>query len=84
MLSVNVHEAKTQLARLLAAVERGETVHICRGGKSVAELRALPSASNPLDPGSPLRQVAGYVDLEAVRLPVPDDRPELGGRRWGL
>jgi prevent-host-death family protein len=35
---VNVHEAKTKLSALLAAVERGEQVVIARGGVPVAEL----------------------------------------------
>ena len=40
MITINTHEAKTQLSALLVAVqERGETVLICRNGKPVAELR---------------------------------------------
>ena len=35
---VNVHEAKTQLSRLLAQVEAGEEVVIARNGKPVARL----------------------------------------------
>jgi prevent-host-death family protein len=35
---VNVHEAKTQLSRLLARVEAGEDVTIARRGKPVARL----------------------------------------------
>jgi prevent-host-death family protein len=38
MVQVNVHEAKTQLSKLLALVEEGETVVIARNGKPVAEL----------------------------------------------
>lgn len=38
MVMVNVHEAKTQLSRLLEAVERGEKVTIARAGKPVADL----------------------------------------------
>ena len=38
MLIVNVHEAKTQLSRLLAQVEAGEEVIIARRGKPVARL----------------------------------------------
>ena len=34
----NVHEAKSNLSRLLALVERGEEVTIMRGGKPVADL----------------------------------------------
>ena len=38
MLTVNVHEAKTQLSRLLQAVEAGEEVVIARAGQPVARL----------------------------------------------
>jgi prevent-host-death family protein len=37
-MQVNVHEAKTQLSKLLELVENGETVVIARHGKPVAEL----------------------------------------------
>ncbi|MDP5183343.1 type II toxin-antitoxin system prevent-host-death family antitoxin [Blastococcus sp. BMG 814] len=36
--TVNVHEAKTHLSRLLEAVEAGEDVVIARAGKPVARL----------------------------------------------
>jgi prevent-host-death family protein len=36
--TVDVHEAKTHLSRLLEAVERGEDVVIARAGKPVARL----------------------------------------------
>jgi len=39
MVTVNTHEAKTQLSALLALVEqKGERVLICRHGRPVAEL----------------------------------------------
>ena len=38
MMTVNVHEAKTHLSRLLAQVEAGEEVVIARNGKPVARL----------------------------------------------
>jgi prevent-host-death family protein len=41
MRTVNVHEAKTTLSRLLEEVERGETVIIARNGLPVAELTAI-------------------------------------------
>lgn len=41
--TVNVHEAKTHLSRLLEAVESGEDVVIARAGRPVARLvRAEP------------------------------------------
>jgi antitoxin (DNA-binding transcriptional repressor) of toxin-antitoxin stability system len=42
MLKVNIHEAKANLSKYLAAAERGETVVICHRNLPVAELRALP------------------------------------------
>ena len=38
--TVNVHEAKTHLSRLLEAVESGEEIVIARAGKPVARLVA--------------------------------------------
>lgn len=38
MFVVNVHQAKTQLSRLLAQVEAGEDVVIARRGEPVARL----------------------------------------------
>ena len=38
MVTVNVHEAKTNLSRLLAQVEAGGDVVIARNGKPVARL----------------------------------------------
>lgn len=37
-MQVTIHEAKTQLSRLIAAVERGEEVVIARRDKPVARL----------------------------------------------
>ncbi len=45
MLIVNVHEAKTQLSRLLARVERGEEVVIARRGEPVVRLVACKPRS---------------------------------------
>jgi antitoxin (DNA-binding transcriptional repressor) of toxin-antitoxin stability system len=42
-MQVTIHEAKTHLSRLIAAVERGEEVVIARRDKPVVELRALES-----------------------------------------
>lgn len=38
MAQVNVHEAKTQLSKLLARVAAGEEIVIARAGKPVARL----------------------------------------------
>jgi len=46
-MQVNVHEAKTQLSRLLELVEEGETVVIARHGRPVAELVAARQSGFP-------------------------------------
>ena len=44
MKTVNIHEAKTQLSRLIAEVEAGEEVVLARGGKPVARLVRISDA----------------------------------------
>jgi prevent-host-death family protein len=48
---VNVHEAKTQLSRLLQAVEEGEEVVIARNGTPVARLVPHVEERKPREPG---------------------------------
>ena len=57
---VNVHEAKTQLSRLLAQVEAGEDVVIARRGEPVARLVAC----KPVGKREP--------DLLKGRIVIPD------------
>lgn len=50
---INVHDAKTQLSKLLEAVRLGESVIIAKAGVPVAELRAYRPARRKLAaPGS--------------------------------
>ena len=46
-MQVTIHEAKTQLSRLIAAVERGEEVIISRRDKPVARLNAIEEFRGP-------------------------------------
>jgi prevent-host-death family protein len=41
--TVNIHEAKTHLSKLLAKVESGEEIIIARSGKPIARLCSLVS-----------------------------------------
>jgi prevent-host-death family protein len=50
--TVNVHEAKTHLSRLLEAVERGEDVVIARAGKPIARLVPATARLKPRTPGA--------------------------------
>ena len=51
MKTVNVHEAKTQLSRLLQEVEEGEEIVIARNGTPVARLVAHVEQREPREPG---------------------------------
>jgi prevent-host-death family protein len=50
MTTVNVHEAKTHLSRLLERVAAGEEVVIARAGRPVARLVPI-NAEEPRKPG---------------------------------
>lgn len=74
MLNVNIADAKAHLSEYLAAVERGETVVLCRRNVPVAELRpvAKPAEKKPrpigLGPGGP-----EYDLPDAFWEPLPDE-----------
>ena len=77
MITVNTHEAKTQLSALLAAVEEnGEVVLICRHGTPVAELRA---ASNRLASPNPLEihpELTAKILYDPTEPAAADEWPE--------
>ncbi len=64
MTTVNIHEAKTHLSRLLETVEAGGVVTIARAGKPIADL--VPHRRVDLVWGS-------WVDVP----PLPDDFDEV-------
>src|SRR5260221_2895574 len=51
METVNIHEAKTQLSRLIERVKAGEEVVIAKAGKPVARLVAVDPAGTGGKPG---------------------------------
>ena len=69
-MEVNIHEAKTQLSRLLKRVTAGEEITISRAGVPVAKLVAVASsnAERPLGAMEGQIQIAGDFDA-----PLPDD-----------
>jgi len=69
MVQVNIHEAKTQLSKLLARVRAGEEIVIAKAGKPVARLVPLASARDRV-PGSARGKLELAADFDA---PLPDD-----------
>jgi prevent-host-death family protein len=59
---VNIHEAKTQLSRLIELTQSGQEFIIAKAGKPVARL-------TPIDRGKPPRRL-GLLDGQ---IRVPDD-----------
>jgi prevent-host-death family protein len=58
-ITVNIHEAKTQLSRLLVRVEEGEDVVISRAGRPVARLVPVVARGARRVPGS----AAGLIHI---------------------
>ena len=61
MFTINTHEAKSKLSQLLAKVEKGERVVICRNGEKIAELK--PYVEESFDPFSVKSEVAEKMEL---------------------
>lgn len=66
--TVNVHEAKTHLSRLLKRAHDGEEIILAKSGKPYARLVPLESASRRRQPG----RIKGRVE-DAFFGPLPDD-----------
>jgi prevent-host-death family protein len=78
MTVVTIHQAKTNLSKLVAMVEAGEEVVIARGNQPVARLEAISKARGKRRYGSLKGQMA-IPDADAFA-PMTDD--ELA--EWGL
>ena len=68
--TVNIHTAKTQLSRLIEAVEQGEEITIARGGQPVAKLVALAPSKVMRQPGTAKGKIRIHDDFDA---PLPAD-----------
>ena len=77
MKQVNVHEAKTQLSRLLEAVEAGERVVIARAGQPVAVLVPWKAAVRQRKFGQFRGQAKIHADFDEL---PPDVADALGAR----
>ena len=70
MLTVNMHEAKSQLSALVEAALRGEDIVIARAGKPVARLVPYQATTEPRRPGGWEGKVWIADDFDA---PLPDE-----------
>lgn len=70
MRTVNIHEAKTHLSRLLQSVAGGEEIVIAKAGKPIARLVPHETKSAPRKPGA-LRKRIWIADDFGDPLPQP-------------
>ena len=69
MKTVNIHEAKTHLSKLVEEASRGESFVIAKAGKPVVKVTALAAPT-----GSQVRRL-GFM---AGQISVPDDFDQMG------
>ncbi len=71
MIRIDVQQMQSELPRLLAEVERGQTIEVCKDDQPIAELRPAPprrTEPRPLGLGVGLGDV-----LPSFFQPLPDD-----------
>lgn len=69
---INIHEAKTQLSRLVQKAVNGEPFIIAKAGKPLVKVTSLEASKGP--------QRLGFLDGEIV---VPRDFNTMGGAEIG-
>ena len=67
MITINIHEAKTQLSKLVDQAVKGEAFVIAKAGKPLVRVAGLDSPAAP--------QRLGFLDGEIV---VPKDFDRMG------
>lgn len=70
MLTVNIHEAKTQLSKLIAQALDGDAFIIAKAGKPLVKVTRLDASA------SSQTQRLGFM---AGQINVPDDFDTMGG-----
>lgn len=69
MKTVNIHEAKTQLSKLVEEASKGEAFVIAKAGKPVVKVMALSAPT-----GAQIRRLGFMVG----QISVPDDFDQMG------
>ena len=65
MLTVNIHDAKTQLSKLIAMAVKGQPFIIAKAGKPMVKVEAVTSEDHP--------RKSRLGGLEGKMAPVPED-----------
>lgn len=71
MITVNIHEAKTQLSKLVEQAAQGESFIIAKAGKPMVKVVPL---------GGVEKGTAGRLGFMAGEIKVPEDFDQMGGQ----
>jgi prevent-host-death family protein len=74
MITVNIHQAKTNLSKLLVAVSLGEEVIIAKAGTPIAVIKPITQSKPKRKPGSMKGKIKISDDFDD---PLPDDLLKL-------
>ena len=69
MKTINIHDAKTQLSRLVEEAAKGEPFVIAKAGKPMVKVTAL---------GAPMGKEIKRLGFMAGQISVPDDFDRMG------
>lgn len=69
MKTINIHDAKTQLSRLVEEAAKGEPFVIAKAGKPMVKVTAL---------GAPVGKEIKRLGFMAGQISVPDDFDRMG------
>jgi len=75
MKMVNIHEAKTQLSKLVEEASKGESFIIAKAGKPVVKVTAL---------NAPVGSQGRRLGFMTGQISVPDDFDRMGGEEIQL
>ena len=70
MQTINIHEAKTHLSKLVEEVSKGQEIVIAKSGKPMAKLTGISPAKPIRKPGFLKGKIRIAEDFDA---PLPDD-----------
>jgi prevent-host-death family protein len=71
MITVNIHDAKTQLSKLVDQAAKGESFIIAKAGKPMVKVVALSTVE---------KSTAGRLGFMAGEITVPDDFDQMGAQ----
>lgn len=66
MVTVNIHEAKTQLSRLVDRAAKGESFVIAKAGKPLVKVSALDAPATPQRLGFLLGEITVPADFDRM------------------